>query len=120
MNIAIKKVKTAAGFCRVIPDMSTCYRRLFYDSTDNGIPTPDDHGIPTPDDHEIPTPDDHGTVVIEAKQRSPLRNLTNEREGPHIGASNSMVRASLSMFMGNYCSRSFFPFLGIEILRYML
>ena len=43
--------------------------------------------------------EDHGKDVMAAKKRPPLRNVTNERKGPQIGASNAMVRSSLSIFM---------------------
>ena len=63
--------------------MSTQNRRLMSCSTENGLSTTEGDG----------------EVGMGAKKRLPLRNVTNERRGPHIGASNAMVRTSLSMFM---------------------
>ena len=54
--------------------------------------------------------EDHGKDVMAAKKRPPLRNVTNERKGPQIGASNAMVRSSLSIFMALLFLFLLFPF----------
>lgn len=66
-----------------------------------------------------PTTEDHGKDVMAAKKRPPLRNVTNERKGPQIGASNAMApctaktfkikKRSLTWIRGTSLSQNTFP-----------